>query len=397
MPTREPCRKSNAPPTKLIFSAIAAFGIVTSIEARLSPPSAGDDPMVQQIPAFDGHNDVLLRLYRSKSNDPVADFLNGEEKGHVDLKKARAGSFVGGLFALYSPSTGESLGFTQRMTGGQYALPLPAPLNLEDARNSIAAELAILLKIERASRGTVAICRTAAEVKSAIDRDALAVVVHLEGAEAIDGDLNFLEVLHAAGLRSLGPVWSRDNIFGHGVPFHFPSSPDIGDGLTAAGERLVKACNEMRILIDLSHINEKGFWDVARLTNAPLVATHSNAHALCPSPRNLTDRQLAAIRESGGMVGLNFATCFLRPDGGMRPDTEIDLMVRQVDYLIDKLGEDHVGLGSDFDGAVVPEKIGSAAGLPVLFEALRDKGYSEPLLRKLGSNNWLSVLERTIG
>ena len=182
------------------------------------------------------------------------------------------------------------------MTGGQYALPLASPLNLEDARESVAAELAILLKIERTSRGAVAICKTVAEVKSTIERGALAVVVHLEGAEAIDGDLNFLEVLYAAGLRSLGPVWSRSNLFGHGVPFHFPASPDIGDGLTDTGERLVKACNEMKILVDLSHITEKGFWDVARLTKAPLVATHSNAHALCPSPRNLTDRQLVAIR-----------------------------------------------------------------------------------------------------
>jgi membrane dipeptidase len=353
--------------------------------------------MANQIPIFDGHNDVLLRLCKSASGNPVSDFLEGEEAGHVDLKKAKAGSLVGGLFALYSPSPADPVGFGGRMTGGHYALPLPAPLNLEEARNSIVKELAILLKIERASGGSVALCKTVAEIRSAIARQALAVVVHLEGAEAIDGDLNFLEVLYAAGLRSVGPVWSRTNIFGHGVPFHFPSGPDLGDGLTAAGERLVSACNEMKIMVDLSHITEKGFWDVARLSKAPLVATHSNAHALCPSPRNLTDRQLAAIRDTEGMVGLNFATCFLRPDGSMRADTDIDLMVRQIDYLLEKLGEDHVGLGSDFDGAVVPEKIGSVAGLPVLFAALREKGYSEPLLRKLGSSNWLDLLERTIG
>jgi membrane dipeptidase len=353
--------------------------------------------MANQIPVFDGHNDVLLRLSKSASSDPVADFLEGREAGHVDLKKARIGSLVGGLFALYSPSSADSSGFSRRMTGGEYALPLPAPLNLEDARNSIVKELAILLKIERTANGSVVICKSAAEIRSAIEREALAVVVHLEGAEAIDGDLDFLEVLCAAGLRSIGPVWSRTNIFGHGVPFHFPAGPDLGDGLTAAGERLVLACNDMKIMVDLSHITEKGFWDVARLSKAPLVATHSNAHALCPSPRNLTDRQLAAIRDTGGMVGLNFATCFLRPDGGMRPDTEIDLMVKQLDYLLEKLGEDHVGLGSDFDGAVVPEKIGSAAGLQVLFAALREKGYSESVLTKLGSTNWLDLLARTIG
>lgn len=352
--------------------------------------------MTSPIPVFDGHNDVLLRLYRSSSPDPAADFLKGEDAGHIDLKKARAGAFAGGMFALFSPSA-RSRGSTEQMTGGQYALPLPAPLPMEEARSAAVGELAMLVKIERVSQGAVAICRNVAEIKSAMARGALAVVLHIEGADAIDDKLHFLDVLYAAGLRSLGPVWSRPNIFGHGVPFRFPSSPDIGDGLTTAGEDLVRVCNAMNILIDLSHITEKGFWDVARLSKAPLVATHSNVHALCPSPRNLTDKQLAAIRDTGGMVGLNFATCFLRPDGTMRKDTDIGLMVQHLDYLLEKLGENHVGLGSDFDGAMVPETIGSAAGLPVLFEALRAKGYPEALLNKIGSGNWLTVLERTIG
>jgi len=353
--------------------------------------------MTTNISVFDGHNDVLLRLYKSKSGDVVSDFLDGEEAGHIDLKKARAGAFVGGLFAMYSPSPGNFASLSKQMTGGSYAVPLPAPLPIEDARISVAGELAILMRVIRGSQGAVALCKTSAEIHAAIGRGALAVVLHLEGCEAIDGDLHFLEVLYAAGLRSLGPVWSRNNIFGHGVPFAFPGGPDTGDGLTAAGEKLVSACNEMKILVDLSHITEKGFWDVSRLSKAPLVATHSNAHALCPSPRNLTDRQLAAIRDSAGMVGLNFATCFLRPDGNMVADTDIELMVRQLDYLLEKLGEDHVGLGSDFDGATVPAKIGSAAGLPVLIAALRKSGYSEQLLTKLGTGNWLTVLERTIG
>ena len=353
--------------------------------------------MASNTPVFDGHNDVLLRLYKSASSDAVSDFLRGEDAGHIDLKKARAGAFVGGLFAMYSPSPGNFAALSKQMTGGQYAVPLPDPLPMEDARKSVLGELAILMKVVRQSKGEVTLCKTAAEIDAAIGRGSLAVVLHLEGCEAIDGELHFLELLYAAGLRSLGPVWSRNNIFGHGVPFQFPAGPDLGDGLTPAGESLVRACNELKILVDLSHITEKGFWDVARLSNAPLVATHSNAHALCPSPRNLTDRQLAAIRDSGGMVGLNFATCFLRSDGNMTADTDVELMVRQLDYLIDKLGEDHVGFGSDFDGATVPAKIGSAAGLPVLIAALRQNGYSEALLNKLGSANWLNVLARTIG
>jgi len=352
--------------------------------------------MTHPIPVFDGHNDVLLRLFKSASADVVSDFLNGEDAGHLDLKKARSGSFVGGFFALFAPPE-KPTATGPRTADEKPPQRSPAPLTMDAARNSVVGELAILTKILRAAPSEAALCLTASEVKSAIATNRLAVVLHLEGAEAIDPDLNFLHVLYAAGLRSLGPVWSRDNIFGHGVPFRFPADPDIGDGLTEAGERLIRTCNDMKILIDLSHINDKGFWDVARLSTAPLIATHSNAHALCPASRNLTDRQLDAIRDSGGMVGLNFATAFLRPDGAMKSDTPVDVMVRQLDYLIEKLGEDHVGIGSDFDGAVVPAAIGSAAGLPVLFDALRAHGYSEPLLTKIGASNWLDVLARTIG
>ena len=124
--------------------------------------------------------------------------------------------------------------------------------------------------------------------------------MHLEGAEAIDPDLEAARpAWHGRGLRSLGPVWSRANVFAHGVPFRFPSSPDVGPGLTDAGAALVAACAELGILVDLSHLNEAGFWDVARLEPGPLVASHSGAHALCPASRNLTDRQLDAIGASG--------------------------------------------------------------------------------------------------
>ena len=350
--------------------------------------------MSGQIPVFDGHNDILLKLYRQRQDDPVNAFIKGRDNFHIDVPKARAGGLFGGLFALYSPS-GDNISFAG-MKDGRYKLPMPTPIDASEARPPIMAELAILYRIERESNGAVVRCTSTPDINAARDRGALAVVVHLEGAEAIDPDLEFLEVLYACGLRSLGPVWSRNNIFGHGVPFHFPASPDIGPGLTDNGERLVKACNQMKIVVDLSHITEKGFWDVARLSTAPLVATHSNAHALCPTPRNLTDKQLDAIRDTGGIVGLNFATCFLRADGEMRSDTPVDLMIEQLDYLIERVGEDHVGLGSDFDGATIPGAVGTSAGLPVLFDALRTSGYSDTLLRKIGFENWLSVLARTI-
>jgi membrane dipeptidase len=220
--------------------------------------------------------------------------------------------------------------------------------------------------------------------------------MHMEGAEAIAADLDALYLFHDMGLRSLGPVWSRPTVFGHGVPFKFPGDPDIGPGLTEAGKDLVRLCNELGIMIDLSHMNRAGFEDVANLSTAPLVATHSNVHALCASPRNLTDRQLDRIRETGGMVGLNFSTSFLRADGMGGADVGLDQMVRHIDYLVEKLGEGHVGLGSDFDGCTVPEAIKDVTGVPGLFDTLRAHGCDDALLARLAHGNWLDCLDRSL-
>ena len=177
--------------------------------------------------------------------------------------------------------------------------------------------------------------------------------------------------------------------------FCCPSSPDTGPGLTDLGKELVRACNRLKMMIDLSHLNERGFWDVAAISDAPLVATHSNAHAISPHSRNLTDRQLAAIRETGGMVGVNFATSFLRSDGRHNSETSTDHIIEHIDYMLGHVGEDGVGLGSDFDGAKIPAGIGNAGGLQNLVELMRTRGFGEPLIEKLCFRNWLRVLGQT--
>ena len=346
------------------------------------------------LPIFDGHNDTLLRLYRKGLS--VSSFLERGQEGHLDLPRARQGGFAGGMFACFVPSDtpDEDLPAPER---GGYAVPFPGTPSRERALAVTTALAARLSRLERASGGQVTVCRTAAEIGAALAQGRLAAVLHVEGAEAIDPELDALELLYAAGLRSIGPVWSRPNVFGHGVPFRFPSSPDTGPGLTDAGKALVRACNQLRMVLDLSHLNEAGFWDVAALSEAPLVATHSNAHALCPCSRNLTDRQLDAIRERGGLVGLNLAVSFLRPDGRNDADTPLATLCDHVEHLVGRLGIDGVALGSDFDGCTVPAVIGDAAGLPRLLDALRDRGWGEAELAKFAHENWLRVLKAIWG
>ena len=163
------------------------------------------------------------------------------------------------------------------------------------------------------------------------------------------------------------------------------------------GVRLVKRCDELGIMLDMSHLNEAGFWDIAKHSTKPLVATHSNSHVLSPHARNLTDRQLAAIAESDGMVGLNFAVAFLRADGKMLADVHYDVILRHLDHLIEHLGEDRVGLGSDFDGAVIPEGMGDCAGLATFRDAMRAHGYNDTLMMKLCHENWMRLLAHNMG
>jgi membrane dipeptidase len=351
--------------------------------------------VTQPIPFFDGHNDFLLRLHKSPEQRERL-WLGSGGEGHLDLQRMKKAGFAGGLFAIYVPSPSTGLDYMALMKQAPFEVPLPELMNAEAAQPAALTMAGHLHWMERAAPDDFAICRSADAVRQTLGSGRIAGVMHMEGAEAIGPDLDALYLFFDIGLRSLGPVWSRPTVFGHGVPFKFPGHPDTGPGLTSAGKDLVRLCNELGILIDLSHMNQAGFEDVARLSGAPLVATHSNVHALCASPRNLTDRQLGQIRDSGGMVGLNFSTGFLRPDGMGSSDVGLDVMVRHLDYLIENLGEAHVGLGSDFDGCTVPDPIKDVTGVPRLFAALAERGYDSALLKRLAYENWLDCLERCL-
>ncbi|GIV76229.1 MAG: membrane dipeptidase [Litorilinea sp.] len=344
------------------------------------------------IPIFDGHNDTLLQLHLQEPPNRRS-FFERSQEGHIDLPRAREGGLGGGFFALFTPSprSNDGLPATHNPAGA----PEPQPVDQPHALAFTMALAARLFRLEEEAQGQAQVVRTVDELVQALEDGVLAMIFHIEGAEAIDTQLDSLEVFYRAGLRSLGITWSRPNAFGTGVPFRFPSSPDIGPGLTEAGRALVQACNRLGILIDLSHLNEKGFWDVAALSNAPLVATHSGAHALAPSSRNLTDRQLDAIRDSGGVVGVNFHVGFLREDGQVDANTPLDRIVDHLDYMVQRMGVAHVAFGSDFDGATMPAELKDVAGLPRLMERLRARGYGDAELRQIAYENWVRVLRAT--
>jgi membrane dipeptidase len=319
---------------------------------------------------FDGHNDVLLE---------ERSFSERSDEGHLDLERARAGGFAGGFFAIFTPHPD---GFPLDAERGPDVEPEP-PVAHDLALATTHAGIDKLLALEAA--GALRVVRERGDLELT---GPVRAVMHIEGAEAIEPGLENLPALHARGLRSLGITWSRPNAFGHGVPFAAPASPDIGPGLSAAGRALVRACDELGILVDLAHLNERGFWDVAAVTEQPLVVTHACAHALVPSARNLTDAQLDALRDSGGVVGV----CFHHEDvGPHRTD-----IARQVDHIAARIGPEHVALGSDFDGCELPEGIAGAQDLPLVLDDLRALGWEEPELRLAAHANFLRVLGGTL-
>jgi len=350
------------------------------------------------IPTFDGHNDTLVE-FCDPADGEGRSFFERSESGHLDLPRAREGGLIGGIFAIFTPPASGSperdreYGLT--VTEDGYELKARSAVEPEYSRQFVDRVLDFAYDLERQAKGEIAPVRGYQDLERNLGEGVFSMVLHLEGVSAIQEDLGNLEEYYGKGIRSIGVVWSRPNVFGYGVPFRFPHSPDTGPGLTRAGQELVKGCNRLGIVIDLAHINEKGFWGVAELSDAPLVVSHSGVHAICASTRNLTDKQLDAVGESKGLMGIMFAPGMTREDGDRDGDVPISGIVRHIDYVAERIGIDHVALGSDFDGAQMPTELSDVTHLPRLIQALRDSGYDDASLEKITYGNWFRVLRET--
>jgi membrane dipeptidase len=354
---------------------------------------------MDKIPIFDGHNDTMTDCFSPETGEKRS-FFDWGEQGQLDLPRAAAGGIIGGIFAIFTPPPPGSPDL-DRMSGVKftdqgYEVSPRMLLETDYAREYTAALINYMRALEARSQGKVGIVHSYRDLEECIKKNRLAVVLHIEGAEAIHPDLHDLEWYYLQGVRSLGLVWSRHNAFGDGVPFRFPGSPDTGAGLTEAGKRLVRECNRLGILVDLAHINERGFWDAAETLETPLVVSHTAVHAICPSTRNLTDQQIDAVGRSGGLIGIMFEPMNIVPDG--RPDSGATLadIARHIDYVARRIGVDHVGFGSDFDGADMPAGIRDASLYQDLVQVLKDMGYQGTDLEKITYQNWLRILKNTL-
>jgi len=333
-------------------------------------------------PIFDGHEDFITQVRRPRRGDSqLAAVLTGDnhrdllarsEDGHVDLPRAMEGGLGGCFTSIFLTNE------RAEMAPVDYAMQ----------------EIADLYEVADRSDGRWRICGTAAEVRAAWEADAFANVIMFEGADPISRSFKELRVFYEAGLRVLAPTWSRSTIFAHGVAFR-GKLPETG--LTDAGFELVERCNRLGIILDVSHINPAGFWDMIKASRTPIIATHSSVKAISAHVRNLDDDQIRAIAGQGGTIGINFANGFLHPSMAMDSDPSLETVVAHFAHIVDLVGDEHVSFGTDFDGATIPTVVKDAAGLPVVARALKAKGYGDDAMERICNGNFLRVLESVCG
>jgi len=232
--------------------------------------------------------------------------------------------------------------------------------------------------------------KSVADIHAAKQSRKIGLMLSMEGAEGLEGDMRMLRCFYRLGLRCLGLTWNRRNEAADGM-----SESCTGGGLTRFGRDLVKECDRLGIVIDLAHLSPRGVEDVFKATSSPLIVSHANARAVWDHPRNLTDWQLEEIARRGGVVGVVPAPPFL----GENPMTnQLSVLLDHVDHMVKVMGEDCVGFGGDFDGLedMRVKGIEDVSCLPNLTQGLLDRGYKASTIKKFLGGNYLRVFEQVL-
>jgi len=357
--------------------------------------------MLQQPIVVDGHIDTPQRMLDMKSDISVR-----LPDGHVDVPRMQEGGLTAAFFSIWVDA---------RYRAGT---AFRRAVDLIGAVRALADTDAV-----------VELATTAEQVRAAVSRGHVAVLMGVEGGHAIENSLTKLDSLYRLGVRYMTLTWNNGNDWAGAS-----MDPRRHGGLSEFGRRVVHRMNELGMLVDVSHVSDKTFWDVLATTTRPVIASHSACRALAHHARNLSDDQLRAVAKNGGVVGINFYPVFLddrfarqyedlrrrlkpqmdsiRARYAGRPGESafvvdklvgqhaesldvpgIDVLVGHIDHAVQVMGVDHVGLGSDFDGvSVLPRPMKDATSLPLLVTALRARGYTDGDVRKILGENFLRLL-----
>ena len=320
------------------------------------------------IPYFDAHCDTVYRCLETGETSAL-DYGDSREEqcryyaasahlrrngGHIDLERSRQFSRCAQFFALFHDAA-------EAPADGLWA-------QCRRMHDFFLREMDDNADIARH-------CRTGREVDETVAEGKTAALLSIEGADLIECDVQKVETVAQWGVRFLNPVWNRANVLS-GTNAEEPER-----GLSAAGRDFIHVLEEHAIYPDVSHLSDAGFWDLVHIARRPIVASHSNARAVCPHRRNLTDDQFRAIRDLGGVVGLNLYLDFVG-----RPT--MDALVAHVEHFLALDGEKTLCLGGDLDGCeALAAGMTGMQDVPKLYEALKARGYSDALLEDIFWNN----------
>ncbi len=304
----------------------------------------------------DAHCDTLLDVLEGKRK-----LGERSDKGQIDLPRLHDGHVTAQVFAIWTPPS-------------RYADALRYGMEAADA---------FLREVD--ANDDLIQATTVDDLDAAFADGAVAGILSLEGVEPLMGSLAVLRNFHRLGLRLITLTWNFRNEAADGV-----KESVTGGGLTHFGRDLVEACNEMGIVLDVSHLAPAGVEDALSLSRKPVIASHSNAKALCDHPRNLTDEQIKGIAATGGAVGVTFLPDFLRKD---RENASVADVIDHIDYIVGLVGVEHVMLGSDFDGMGdrAPRGLEDVSKLPAITAGLLERGYSEDDIRAILGLNFRRI------
>ncbi|TVQ28490.1 MAG: membrane dipeptidase [Spirochaetaceae bacterium] len=310
---------------------------------------------------IDGHTDAILDVHHGRR-----DFFERSDSGHVDLPRLQEAGISAVALALFTTDE-----------------------HVADATSHTRALLSTFDRLVMAGRGLVH-ARSASDIERSVAEGTTAGFVTIEGGEAIGTSIETLHEFHERGVILMTLTWNRRNAIARGV------YGDGDDGLSAFGREVVREMEAIGMIVDVSHLSDQALTDVLSVATRPIVASHSNARALCNHPRNLTDDQLRAIASLGGLVGVTFPGVFVDPTPA---NVTMDRVFDHLTRMIDVAGIDHIGIGTDFDGFTAPYGLvmPDCTGLPMVAGRMATRGYSQDEIEKVMGRNWLRVIRDVVG
>lgn len=321
-------------------------------------------------PIIDLHCDTIMALYQNKDKELISNDLQ------IDLIKMKKGNYLAQTFAMFV--------FYKVENPFQTCNEMIDLFYHELDKNNDKIKLAL----------------SKDEILSNHEKGYLNAILSIEEGGVIGSNLDNINHFYNRGVRMICLNWNFINGIGHpNFSYYLDGKPDFKtpnttQGLTEFGIKVVKRMEELGMIIDVSHLSDKGFWDVYNNTTKPFIASHSNARSVCNHVRNLTDEMIKALSSRGGVIGLNFATDFINDNEKI---TYVKDIVKHALHIIEVGGIDCLSIGTDFDGIDRTTEIDNASMMPILVDALLESGLTEEDVEKICYKNFLRVFEKVVG